>query len=229
MSTLYQRILDDLTHRIATGALSPGEMLPSETDLGAEYGVSQGTARKALGLLEARGILERRQGRGTFVARSTDERALFHFFRLRATDGSTVIPQLERQTVRRRKATKAERALSPDHVYEIDRLRSIRGRMAARERIIVPAHRFAGLNQRDDLPNALYPYFQRVFGVTVLNASEDITPLTAPHDGYEDLEVAATSPLFSIRRQAWDVSENLCELRQCVYVAEGLCYSADLR
>ena len=54
---LYQVVIDTIIERIASGSLASGAMLPSETQLGAELGVSQGTARKALIELEARGLV----------------------------------------------------------------------------------------------------------------------------------------------------------------------------
>lgn len=41
---LYQTVIDTIVTRIASGELLPGGMLPSETQLAAETGVSQGTA-----------------------------------------------------------------------------------------------------------------------------------------------------------------------------------------
>ena len=45
---LYKVVMDRLVERIATGAMPPGSMLPSEIQLGQELGVAQGTAREAL-------------------------------------------------------------------------------------------------------------------------------------------------------------------------------------
>jgi len=44
-----------------------GGQLPSEPDLAAEYGVSRGTVRHALAVLEREGVIIRRQGAGTYV------------------------------------------------------------------------------------------------------------------------------------------------------------------
>jgi GntR family transcriptional regulator len=44
-----------------------GGQLPSEPDLAAQFGVSRGTVRQALTILEREGVLFRRQGAGTFV------------------------------------------------------------------------------------------------------------------------------------------------------------------
>jgi len=76
---LYKVVYDRIINRVVSGELGPGAMLPSEKDLGAEFGVSQGTARKALSQLETKGIVQRRQGLGTFVTTTTPETALFHF------------------------------------------------------------------------------------------------------------------------------------------------------
>ncbi len=50
-------IADDLRRRIVTGELAPGERLPSETALMAEFGVSRPTLREAFRILEGESIL----------------------------------------------------------------------------------------------------------------------------------------------------------------------------
>ncbi|WP_344447561.1 winged helix-turn-helix domain-containing protein, partial [Kitasatospora nipponensis] len=64
---LHRQIADDLRQRILGGELQAGDPVPSENALMAEYGVAQGTARKALGALVAEGLTEARRGSGTRV------------------------------------------------------------------------------------------------------------------------------------------------------------------
>jgi GntR family transcriptional regulator len=64
---LYLQLRDALAERIAQGEWRPGSAIPNESDLAREFGVSAGTMRKALDLMEAERLLTRRQGRGTFV------------------------------------------------------------------------------------------------------------------------------------------------------------------
>src|SRR5262245_50810624 len=64
---LYIQVRDVLTERIATGEWKPSAAIPNEGDLAREFGVSSGTMRKALDMLEDEKLLTRRQGRGTFV------------------------------------------------------------------------------------------------------------------------------------------------------------------
>jgi GntR family transcriptional regulator len=63
----YQQIADQLRAQISSGALPPGERLPSEPDLVEEYHASRNTVRLAIALLTNQGLVVSRQGLGTFV------------------------------------------------------------------------------------------------------------------------------------------------------------------
>ena len=65
---LYARVENALAAEIAAGGLPPGSQLPPEDGLIARFGVSRTTVRKAIEHLVARGLVEIRRGRGTFVA-----------------------------------------------------------------------------------------------------------------------------------------------------------------
>jgi GntR family transcriptional regulator of arabinose operon len=61
----YQRILEHLRHKILSGQLQTGDLLPSERELMAEFGVSRQTIRVALASLEKDELIDRRRGLGT--------------------------------------------------------------------------------------------------------------------------------------------------------------------
>lgn len=63
----YQQIADGLRAQIESGKLAPGDQLPSIGALTSEYDVSIGTARSALAVLKADGLIVTRQGRGSHV------------------------------------------------------------------------------------------------------------------------------------------------------------------
>ena len=65
---LYQTATTEMLSRIAKGTWEVGRRLPNEFELAAEFGVSQGTMRRALIALEESGVLSRKPGRGTLVA-----------------------------------------------------------------------------------------------------------------------------------------------------------------
>lgn len=68
-TTLHERIRQDFEARILSGELAPGDRLPTEQALMADYGCSRMTVNKALTALAGKGLVERRKKAGSFVAR----------------------------------------------------------------------------------------------------------------------------------------------------------------
>lgn len=64
----YYDLMEDLRKQILSGAIKPGEKLPSENQLSTEYGVSRQTVRKALQILQNEGYIYAEHGRGTFCS-----------------------------------------------------------------------------------------------------------------------------------------------------------------
>ena len=64
---LAEHAVDQIERLIIEGRLVPGQRLPSERELGAKLGVSRPTLREAIRALTMMGILESRQGDGTYV------------------------------------------------------------------------------------------------------------------------------------------------------------------
>ncbi len=84
----YLVVADRLRHRIADGAWSPGDRLPSRARLGAEYGVGDNVVRRAQELLISQGILEGRAGSGTYVAEPRERLRMVRSWAGERRDGS---------------------------------------------------------------------------------------------------------------------------------------------
>jgi CheY-like chemotaxis protein len=89
------RVYTLLREGILRGTYPPGSPLPAYTKLAAQFGVSAVTVRQVLGRLEEEGLVDRQQGRGTFVQARTapsvlivddeeDMRELLRTFAMRA-------------------------------------------------------------------------------------------------------------------------------------------------
>jgi GntR family transcriptional regulator len=63
----YARVKSMLRSRILSGEIGTGQQLPTQAELCREFGVSRITITRALNDLEMEGLVERRQGVGTFV------------------------------------------------------------------------------------------------------------------------------------------------------------------
>lgn len=65
--SLSQRVVDGVSESINSGALKPGERVPTEPALMQTYGVSRSVVREAISRLQAGGFLRTHQGVGSFV------------------------------------------------------------------------------------------------------------------------------------------------------------------
>ena len=203
---LYQQVYDVLVKQIAAGEWGPGESLPSEQALAVRLNVSQGTVRKALDALASDNLIDRRQGKGTYVAEHTHERAMFRFFRMARPGGARVLPTSTGDVLKRRVARAADiakLALKPGaDVYEVIRLRDIDGVPAVLEKIVVPAALFPGLERHDPLPNAIYALFQSEYGVNIVSTEEELRADAARKEDCRRLRLKPGAPLLNIDRVA---------------------------
>src|SRR5215213_7467003 len=60
-------VIQSVKDMITTGVLAPGSRLPVEKDLAAQLAVSRGSLREGVRALAMMGVLETRQGDGTYV------------------------------------------------------------------------------------------------------------------------------------------------------------------
>jgi GntR family transcriptional regulator len=124
---LYHQLKELVTGKIESGEWEPGRQLPTEKELSTEFGVSRATVRQAMQLLEHQGLIERFQGRGTFVGRPKVANNLMMMFSpMRGMSGTDSIPRLDVEyftTVRPPASIASRLDLGPDDwAYEIKRI-----------------------------------------------------------------------------------------------------------
>ena len=68
--TMAQEMADTLTEEIVAGQRQPGDALPTEPELAAEFQVSRSVVRDATRILAARGLVDVQHGKGAFVTES---------------------------------------------------------------------------------------------------------------------------------------------------------------
>ncbi len=229
---LYQQVRDLLVSRISTGAWRPAEALPSEIALARELNVSQGTVRKAIDALVADKLIERRQGKGTYVAKHTRESAQFRFFKLSHDNGERVFPTCKQSTIKRRAGTaseckKLDLPKSSD-VYEILRTRFVGNMPVLREKIIVPFSKFANLDSHQPLPNTLYTLYQEHFNISINSTDEKLKAALAGVEIARELKIKPNDPVLNVERLGRDVTGATVELRQSIFLTNGLHYALQL-
>lgn len=76
---IYEEIAEALHEGIRSGALKPGEKLASVQQLAENFQVSRSAVREALSALKAKGLIEMKQGEGTYVKRFKADQISFSF------------------------------------------------------------------------------------------------------------------------------------------------------
>ncbi len=229
---LYVQVQRALSGRIHSGVWEPGRPLPNEFQLAAEFGVSQGTVRKALDALAAEHLVERHQGRGTFVARHTADTVHFRFFQLR-DPGGRIHPESRDVQVAVATADAHERAalaLDPgSRVIRISRTRTHEHRPIIDERIAISHARFAALLDQGAVPNTLYDVYQTDFGVTVARVEENLRAVAASAATAKRLGRAEGAPVLLIKRLAFDYGGQPVEWRVSHCITDPVFYHCTLK
>ena len=229
---LYKQVYDLLTERLVEGYWKPSQLLPSEMMLAEELGVSQGTVRKALNQMVAEKMLQRQQGKGTFVAEHTQESDLFRFFRLREPHGEILIPETvvlgsSRRTVSEDEAKKLNLDANA-LVVELTRVRAIHNKPAIIEKVIQPLSVFPDIDKNTDLPNALYILYQEKYGITVMSVNDEIRAVEIPDAYAQHLDLAKGSPVLMIERSSVNIDGRVVELSTAYCSSENFVYSVQL-
>jgi GntR family transcriptional regulator len=231
----YQQLRDDLAQRINRQEWRPGDLIPSEAELSAAYGVAVGTLRKAIDRLVAEGVLERRQGRGTFVRRPRFNSSLFRFFRFQSPTGERPVPEsriLRRDRMPAPTAVASALRLAPQTpVVALSRLRLVDGQPLLAEEIWLEEARFAPLLDLapGDFGDLLYPLYEERCGEVVVSAEETLTVETANPLQARLLGLEPGAPLIVVERVAFDLERRPIEWRRSRGPADRFRYHVEIR
>lgn len=234
---LYVQVSELLIREIAAGRWQPGDRLPTEAALAARLGVAVGTLRKALAELQARGLLYRRQGSGTYLRQAEGQRSIYGFFRLERADGGGGLPTadlLAFDRITRPPGLPAlggapEDALQP--VWRVRRLRLLDRQPVALEDICFDARDRADLTVAD-LHESLYHFYAQRLGFWIAQVDDRIGlgsvpdwPDAAPHA----FGLPPGAPAVQVVRRAWSQHGVLEEVSSTWFDARVACYGARWR
>lgn len=205
----YQEARDEIVAFIAAERLNRGGRLPTERQLAETLGISRPTLRQALELLEKDGLIERRQGSGTYVAEprvAVDVRVLVSLTRSIVASGMT--PGARVLTSEMRPATRelATRFAVPlqTPLQHFERLRFADGRIVAFERSWFPASIAPNLNAFDLEHRSIYDVLEREYGVRLLRAEQEFDASVADEKVAVLLACEPGAPLMVVHRLSFD-------------------------
>ncbi|MDR3436860.1 GntR family transcriptional regulator [Telmatospirillum sp.] len=232
---LYQRLRDEIAAKIATHEWRPGEAIPTEAELAVAHNVAIGTVRKAIQTLAEDGLVERFQGRGTFVRRPNFDSSLFRFLRFQGADGRHAVPEswiLSRDSMSGpQDVTEALQLPASSRVIRMLRQRLLDGRPVLAEEIWLPEALFQPILAMavSEIGSLLYPTYEQYCGQIVAMAEEtlSIEAVTEPYASILALEPEASVEL--IERLAFGYQGQPLEWRRSRAAASTFRYHIELR
>jgi GntR family transcriptional regulator len=207
-SPLWTQFRDALRSLILNGKLAVGEKLPTEAELGEQFGISRIVVREALADLVRSGLIYKIKGRGAFVsARERDEdfvSTVLGFSDEMERKGRTVRTQVLVQELRAPTAPEAHAlGLSDgDQVVALKRLRSVDGELTLLVETAVPADLVPGLHRTRLENRSLYDVMRRQYGLRIVRAERWIDAVLPDASTCELLGLAEPEPLLRIESLA---------------------------
>ena len=232
---LYCRLRDAFAQEIYELRWNRERAIPTESELAQIHSVSIGTVRKAIDLLVADGLLERFQGKGTFVRRPRFNSSLFRFFRFHQEQGAYRVPNsriLKREvSVFPSSVAKAMNLPEGTEAINLSRLRLIDNQPLLLESIWLPKHRFSPLLAMDpnNYGDLLYPLYETHCGVMVASAEETLTAEIATDAECDTLGIPQGSLVIVIDRKALAYNGEPLEWRRSRGPASKFHYHVEIR
>ncbi len=198
----YHRIAQSLRERIQAGALTPGARLDNQRSLAREFGVTLMTLRHALELLERDGLITRRHGLGTFVARPSID---YDILNLRAFAGDlTALGEDVATRFLRSAFTRADRpvaralGLRPgERVFLLERLRLVDGLPMSFQASFLPAPIGEEVAKADLTATPLRQVLSFKLGIEIAGASETVSAV--PLEGRAARELGCRPGIAAFR------------------------------
>lgn len=206
---LYIQIKDLLLGEILSGALQPGQKIPTEFELSAAYGVSRITVRNAVLELVKSGHLIRRQGKGTYVYKPVlGENVLINqsFTSVCAESGAAPGARIVTASIRDACEDDIAELEVPEGsgVLYMERLRFANGSPVVLEYNFLPEKYSQVINElQDDM--SLYSLLENKFNVGRLRSVKRIG--IAYTDAYQSqlLGVKNPTPVLYLRETVYDI------------------------
>ncbi|MEJ2487978.1 MAG: GntR family transcriptional regulator [Anaerolineales bacterium] len=199
---LYIQVIDALREYIEENELSPGYRLPGEAELCRIFDVSRTVIRQALQELEYKGLIYKKKGKGTFVARPKIHEGLFQeltgFYQdMQARGHSPKSDVLKQEKVKAtRKIAVYLEIAEGDPVIQIDRLRFINDEPIVLVTTYFPYDICPPLLDVDLTERSLYAFLEEEHDLHITRGKRFLEAVAANQIEAELLDVPLGAPLI---------------------------------
>lgn len=197
---LYRQIADRILQQIQQGELRPGDALPTESALQAEFGVSRVTVRQALRQLTEQQVVESIQGSGTYVK---EERVNYDIYQLtsfyekladRNVDAHSEVLIFEVVPADPLLQEQLELAQN-DRVWHVRRLRFIKQKPVALEETWMPLALFPDLTW-EVMEKSKYHFIENTKQLVIDRSEQELIPVMPTEEMSRLLAIAPGKPIL---------------------------------
>ncbi|PUA19007.1 GntR family transcriptional regulator [Glaciimonas sp. PCH181] len=202
---LYVQVKDMLRERIFDGTYGPHAQLPSESEMGAIFGVSRITVRQALSDLQREGMIFKIPGKGTFIAKKKAAQELTRlegFAEAMTRKGYEIYNRVVGHRSLPATADVAQQlGVEPGTIVaEIRRVRHLNREPVSLEITYLPEELGERLRNEDLSSRDIFLIFENDFGIALGHADLQIGAIIADRALAEALQVNEGSALLRIER-----------------------------
>ena len=208
ITPLYVQLMEELETSIRNGVYKPGDKIMTEAEMAKEYGVSLITVRKAVGSLMEKGLVVRKQGKGTFVTKpkySRNMKKLQSFTEMCEQMGVKPGAQvLENRLIMADKKVAGRLGIEPGSpVVNISRLRLADGEPVQVEKSYFPL-KYAFLLEEDLNNGSMFECLKEKAGAKVASSEKMIELCRATAEEAALMDVKKGDYLLFVKSTAYD-------------------------
>ena len=205
---LYAQVEATLAARIADGTYAPGTQLPNEASLLANFGISRTTLQKTVQNLIARGLIEIRRGKGTFVTQPRLTQPLTELSGfvedMRAHGRQPSARLLAKRIESASDAVAGKLSLKPGaQVVHIQRVRIADGTPLSFDETWLPKDIGEKIIENDLEAEPIFALLEEKYGLPLIEAEYRLEAIAADKAVARALEIAPGSPIFLIERTSY--------------------------
>ena len=230
----YYQLKEIMREKIRAGEWKHGDLIPSERELGEQYGISRMTARQAITELVNEGLFYREQGKGTFVSRHKITQQLIRLtgftedIKARGQRPGTKVLAVRMQPADETTAERLRIKPGQPLVY-LQRLR-----LADNEPLAIEISQisFIGCEQliEEDLEhNSLYHLLESKYGMPPLEAEQELEAGLISEEEAPLLKVPVSSPALFTRRITYTERNQPLEYARATYCGNKYIFYTNLR
>lgn len=215
----YRQIAHELRTRL--GSWPQGHLLPSESELSAEFEASRVTIRRALEVLRDDGLVDARQGFGWYVAGAPLQQRLGALGTIEGQLSDRGIEPTRRvlEFAFDTAPVRVTHVLGVDQVLRVKRLNLADGEPFAVVTVWCPAELGAHLSRRDVERRPFYEVLFEVLGIELRGASQTIGADAAEPADARLLGVQPSSPVLVCERVTTDLHGRAVLMSRSVFPA----------